>query len=60
MLVDATRSAGPSDEATAAISDSPDATSTTGVGTAITNPSLHIDGKVDVIRQFNSTCSGCH
>ena len=38
----------------------PDAISVAGVGTAITDPSRHIDGVVDVTRDFNTTCSGCH
>lgn len=38
----------------------PDATGSGGVGTAITDPSLHANGTVNVQAQFNSSCFGCH
>lgn len=38
----------------------PDATSTNGVGTAITNPSLHANGVVNIQPQFKTSCFGCH
>jgi hypothetical protein len=38
----------------------PDATSSNGVGTAITNPSLHADGSATVQASFRRTCFGCH
>jgi predicted CxxxxCH...CXXCH cytochrome family protein len=38
----------------------PDATGSGGAGTAITNPSLHANGTVNVQAQFRSSCFGCH
>ena len=38
----------------------PDATSTAGVGTAITNPALHGDRVVQVTPRWSSRCFGCH
>lgn len=38
----------------------PDATSTAGVGTAITNPALHGNRVVEVTARFRSSCFGCH
>lgn len=38
----------------------PDATSTNAYGTAITNPTLHADGVVNVQVRFKSSCFGCH
>jgi predicted CxxxxCH...CXXCH cytochrome family protein len=39
----------------------PDAIGTTaGVGTAITNPALHVNGTVNVTPQWSSRCFGCH
>jgi predicted CxxxxCH...CXXCH cytochrome family protein len=38
----------------------PDAVGANGVGTAITNPSLHINGVVNVTPQWSSACIGCH
>ena len=38
----------------------PDATGTSGRGTAITNLSLHINGVVNVQARFRSSCFGCH
>jgi len=38
----------------------PDATGSGGVGTAITNPSLHGNGTVTVQAMFRSSCFGCH
>lgn len=38
----------------------PDATGTGGVGTAITNATLHGNGVVNVQARFTSTCFGCH
>jgi predicted CxxxxCH...CXXCH cytochrome family protein len=38
----------------------PDATSTTGAGTAITNPALHVNGIVEVTPKWASRCFGCH
>lgn len=38
----------------------PDATSVNGVGTAITNASLHGNGQVNVQARFRSSCFGCH
>jgi hypothetical protein len=38
----------------------PDATGSNGVGTAITNPSLHGNGIVNVQANFRSSCFNCH
>lgn len=38
----------------------PDATGTGGVGTAITNPTLHANGTVNVQPAFKSRCFNCH
>jgi hypothetical protein len=38
----------------------PDATSTNGVATAITNPALHRNGIIEVTASFRSRCMGCH
>jgi predicted CxxxxCH...CXXCH cytochrome family protein len=38
----------------------PDATGSGGVGTAITDPSLHANGTVNVQARFKTTCFGCH
>jgi predicted CxxxxCH...CXXCH cytochrome family protein len=38
----------------------PDASSTDGVGTTITDPTLHVNGVVDVTPQWKTTCFGCH
>jgi predicted CxxxxCH...CXXCH cytochrome family protein len=38
----------------------PDATSTNGIGTAITNTSLHVNGIIDVQPQGTAKCSYCH
>jgi hypothetical protein len=38
----------------------PDATGSNGVGTAITNPTLHGNGTVNVQATFRSQCFGCH
>ncbi len=38
----------------------PDAISTNGQGTAITNPLLHADRVVNVQARFKSACFGCH
>jgi len=38
----------------------PDATGTNGIGTAITNTSLHANGTVEVQARFTSRCFGCH
>lgn len=38
----------------------PDATGANGVGTAITNPSLHGNGVFNVQARFTSACFGCH
>jgi len=37
----------------------PDATGV-GTGTAVTNPALHRNGKVDVQAKWTHTCEGCH
>jgi predicted CxxxxCH...CXXCH cytochrome family protein len=38
----------------------PDATGTNGIGTTITNPSMHGNGTFDVQARFRSQCFGCH
>ncbi len=38
----------------------PDAISVNGVGVAITNAALHVNGAVDVTPQWTSKCFGCH
>jgi len=38
----------------------PDATGTSASDAAITDPTRHIDGKVDLAPQFSSKCFGCH
>jgi hypothetical protein len=38
----------------------PDATGANGQGTAITNPTLHANGTVNVQARFTSACFGCH
>jgi hypothetical protein len=38
----------------------PDATSVSGVGTAITNPAQHVNGIVEVTPRWKSQCFGCH
>lgn len=38
----------------------PDATGSGGVGTAITDPSLHANGTVNVQANFTSSCFNCH
>jgi hypothetical protein len=38
----------------------PDATSVNGVGQAITNPALHVNGVVEVTPRWTSVCFGCH
>lgn len=38
----------------------PDATGSNGIGTAITNTSLHANGVVNVQARFTSSCFGCH
>ncbi|MBI5071131.1 MAG: hypothetical protein HZB56_23185 [Deltaproteobacteria bacterium] len=38
----------------------PDATGSGGAGTAITNPSLHGNGAVNVQANFQTSCFGCH
>jgi hypothetical protein len=38
----------------------PDATSVNGVGQAITNPALHINGTIDVSPRWANKCFGCH
>jgi hypothetical protein len=37
-----------------------DATGSSGLGTAITNPALHANGTVEVQARFTSSCFGCH
>jgi hypothetical protein len=37
----------------------PDAATTNGVN-AITDPTLHVNGAVDVAPQFKSVCFNCH
>lgn len=38
----------------------PDATGSNGAGTAITDPSLHANGTVNVQARFRSSCFNCH
>jgi predicted CxxxxCH...CXXCH cytochrome family protein len=38
----------------------PDATGTAGGGTGISDPTLHVNGAVDVAPQWGSSCFGCH
>ena len=38
----------------------PDASSVNGVGMAITNPALHVNGTVEVAPRWNPICFGCH
>jgi predicted CxxxxCH...CXXCH cytochrome family protein len=38
----------------------PDATGVNGAGTAITDPSLHVNGAIDVRPQWRTSCIGCH
>jgi len=38
----------------------PDASSINGIGTTITNPSMHGNGAFDVQARFRSQCFGCH
>jgi len=38
----------------------PDVTGASGRGTAITNPALHVNGVVDVLPKWRSSCFNCH
>jgi hypothetical protein len=38
----------------------PDASGSNGIGTTITNPTLHANGAVNVQARFTSSCFGCH
>jgi predicted CxxxxCH...CXXCH cytochrome family protein len=38
----------------------PDATSTGGVPTGITNPALHVNGQIDVTPLWDTSCTNCH